>query len=194
MAEIRTFESGATRDSDDGKYDYEGFLSPSVLRRFAAYMHTHRKQADGNLRDSANWQKGIPFDSYMKSAWRHFLDWWTAHREGRVDQDALCAMFFNVQGYLHEALKLKAAPLTLARNEQARERASRPFQVGDVVRCLVDVIPGLDAADTGWRDQEGTVIACTSDVVDVKFASGDSWLLEPDQLELVRVPKMREVL
>lgn len=106
---MREFETGATRDTDDGKYDYEGFLSPLVLERFGEYMHKHRIQADGTLRDSDNWQKGIPFVAYMKSGWRHFMEWWTLHRSGEADtdeiQEALCALMFNVQGYLHELLK-----------------------------------------------------------------------------------------
>ena len=72
MTAVRTFDTGATRDTDDGKLDYEGFISPLVLERFARYMHTHRLQPDGTLRDSDNWQKGIPRDQYIKSAWRHF--------------------------------------------------------------------------------------------------------------------------
>jgi hypothetical protein len=104
---IRCFETGATRDTDYGKLDYEGFLSPLVLERFAQYMDSHRKMADGSLRDSDNWQKGIPQDAYMKSAWRHFMDVWKAHRGvGETDiEEALCALLFNVQGYLHEHLK-----------------------------------------------------------------------------------------
>lgn len=105
---MRTFPTGATRDSDDGKLDYEGFLSPLVLERYAEYMHAHRVQADGTLRDSDNWQKGIPKDAYMKSLWRHFMDVWKMHR-GVGDpahlQDALCAVLFNAMGYLHEELR-----------------------------------------------------------------------------------------
>lgn len=101
----RTFDTGATRDTDAGKLDYEGFLSPRVLRRFAEYMHENRVMSDGSLRDSDNWQKGIPLDAYMKSAFRHFFEWWEGHREGDVNPDALCALLFNVQGYLHEMLK-----------------------------------------------------------------------------------------
>lgn len=106
---MREFATGATRDTDQDKYDYEGFLSPAVLTRFAEYMHHHRKQADGNLRDSDNWQKGIPKDAYMKSAFRHFIDLWTLHRGGKSEgvtlEDTLCALLFNIQGYLHEELK-----------------------------------------------------------------------------------------
>jgi hypothetical protein len=50
----------------------------------------------------------MPLDVYMKSMWRHFQDVWTLHRgfeAGEVTIDeALTAMFFNVQGYLHEVL------------------------------------------------------------------------------------------
>ncbi len=107
---MRQFETGATRDADVDKYDYEGFLSPLVLERYAQYMHKHRVQADGRMRDSDNWQRGIPRDAYMKSGFRHFMDWWRAHRglparEGM--EEALCALLFNVQGYLHEHLRTK---------------------------------------------------------------------------------------
>jgi hypothetical protein len=106
---VRTFVTGATRDQDQNKYDYEGFLSPLVIERFGEYMHKHRLQSDGRLRDSDNWQKGIPLDAYIKSGWRHVMDWWQGHRElysdGNRLEDALCAILFNVSGYLHELLK-----------------------------------------------------------------------------------------
>ncbi len=104
----RTFTTGATRDTDDGKFDYEGFLSPLVLQRYAEYMHANRLQRDGTLRDSDNWQKGIPKDAYMKSMWRHFMDVWAAHRglpTKETLQVALCAVIFNSMGMLHELLK-----------------------------------------------------------------------------------------
>jgi hypothetical protein len=107
---MRQFESGATRNVDIDSQDYEGFLSPLVISRFGEYMHKHRRQADGQLRASDNWQKGIPLHSYMKSGWRHFLDWWMAHRgfESREGlEEGLCALLFNAQGYLHETLKAR---------------------------------------------------------------------------------------
>lgn len=103
---IRTFSTGATRDTDRNKPDYEGFLSPAVLRRFGVYMLKHQIQPDGTTRASDNWQKGIPKDQYMKSLLRHVIDAWAVHRgaEGEL-QDLCCAILFNVQGYLHELLK-----------------------------------------------------------------------------------------
>lgn len=108
MKKIRTFSSGATRDTDENKNDYEGFLSPLVIERFGDYMTKHRKQSDGKLRDSDNWQKGIPKDQYMKSAFRHFIAWWKEHRGIKTEdgiEDNMTALLFNVMGYLHEHLK-----------------------------------------------------------------------------------------
>jgi hypothetical protein len=114
---MREFKTGATRDSDDTKNDYEGFFSPLVIERYGNYMTKHRKQADGQLRDSDNWQKGMPKEVYIKSMWRHFLDVWFIHRgykrfdkqrnEEITLQEALCALLFNVMGYLFEDLKEK---------------------------------------------------------------------------------------
>lgn len=111
---VRIFETGATRDTDAGKFDYEGFLCPRVLREFGAYMHRHRVQADGNLRDSDNWQKGIPKDAYVKSLIRHTFQVWTIHRghecfdeKGKrvTMMEALMACAFNVFGYAFELLR-----------------------------------------------------------------------------------------
>ena len=111
---MQEFDTGATRDDDEGKLDYEGFLSPLVLERYAQYMHKHRVQADGELRESDNWQHGTPRNHYMKSGCRHFMDWWTHHRskpEPRVAADdeciieSICALIFNAMGYLHEMIE-----------------------------------------------------------------------------------------
>lgn len=105
---LREFATGATRDVETGKLDYEGFLSPAVLEAYAAYMDKHRVQSDGNVRPADNWQKGIPRDVYMKSMWRHFMDVWKAHRGQAISVnhvDALMALMFNVQGYTFELLR-----------------------------------------------------------------------------------------
>lgn len=107
---MREFDTGAARDTDEGKPDYEGFLSPRVLVRYGEYMSKHRVQADGKLRDSDNWQKGIPIAQYMKSKWRHFMDTWIWHRNKPVGadiEDSLCAELFNTMGMLDTVLKDK---------------------------------------------------------------------------------------
>lgn len=110
MGGIREFATGASRDTDAGKLDLEGFLSPLVLERYGQYMHEHRKLPDGSYRDADNWQKGIPHAAYMKSGWRHFFDWWKEHRgiaTGDGIENALCALIFNASGYLHERIKAR---------------------------------------------------------------------------------------
>jgi len=105
---IRTFETGATRDTAEGKLDYEGFLSPEVLCRYAQYLDKHRIQSDGTLRESDNWQKGIARSVYLKSLLRHLMDVWLLHRGCSAfaeREDAVCAVIFNAMGYLFELLK-----------------------------------------------------------------------------------------
>jgi hypothetical protein len=112
----RTFATGATRDTAEDKYDPEGFLSPIAIDAYCEYMHRNRYMADGSIRDSDNWQNGMPFNVFMKSLWRHAKDAWTIHRGYRVFRnekgkrvevtmlDALCGLLFNTFGYLHEYL------------------------------------------------------------------------------------------
>jgi hypothetical protein len=118
--EMRQFETGATRNIDTERIDPEGFLAPEPLAEFFNYMHKNRVQKNGNIRESDNWQLGIPQRVYMKSLWRHFFDFWTVHREvgnNKVEPspyrnekliEDCCAMMFNVMGYLKEELKKPA--------------------------------------------------------------------------------------
>lgn len=116
---LRRFETGATRNLDVNKLDYEGFMCPMVVESFAKYMNSHRMQKDGTLRSSDNWQRGIGLDVYMKSMFRHFFDVWKMHRGHKAYspedgheltmEEALNAMTFNSNGYLHELLKSEAA-------------------------------------------------------------------------------------
>lgn len=107
---LRKFNTGASRDTDEGKLDFEGFISPLVLEEFAKYMHKHRKQSDGNFRDSDDWQQLFGdkhYDVCMKSAWRHFFAWWKAHRGYNTEEtidDSIMALIFNASAYMHKRL------------------------------------------------------------------------------------------
>ena len=115
MTKIRTWDSGGKRDTEEGKLDYEGFLSPLVLQRYAEYMNKHRTMPDGSVRAGDNWQKGFGtlsehFGTCMKSLFRHFIDMWSAHRgyESRDGmEDAICGIIFNAMAYLHRILVFK---------------------------------------------------------------------------------------
>ena len=112
---IRTFDSGATRDTVQGKLDYVKALSPIVLRRYAQYLDKNRLQSDGSYRDFDNWKNGIPQEVYHSGGGRHFMDTWlltegyaTEDNHGPVEiEDAICAQLFNLMGRLHEMLKVK---------------------------------------------------------------------------------------
>lgn len=127
---MRKFETGATRNVDSGKFDYEAFYTPRVLRAFATYMHFNRLQENGEMRDGDNWQRGIPMPSYMKSGFRHFIDWWSWHRgekdivkEGIVW--ALCGVIFNAQGYLDSILQEHPEYLDEELNTNTKARETR---------------------------------------------------------------------
>lgn len=106
---VRRFTTGATRDLDADKPDFEGFMSPLVVQAFGEYMTENRHTAAG-VRDSDNWQKGIPLAEYVKSIFRHFVALWAGHRAEAAPRemvvDALGVMF-NAQGYIHEQLKTR---------------------------------------------------------------------------------------
>lgn len=117
MGDIRKFESGATRDTETGKLDYEAFMSPLVIQAYARYLHKHRFQSDGNIRDGDNWQKMFGdkhYDVCIKSLFRHFMDAWLIHdgfmpriEKGEVVtiDDALAGIIFNAMAYWFKILK-----------------------------------------------------------------------------------------
>ena len=111
MGKTRVFSTGATRDTDEGKLEPWGFTSALVEKTFSEYMHEKRIQSDGQLRDSDNWRRGIPVDSYKHSLSRHILDL-RLLLEGFPEEatskdiiDVLMAVRFNVDGLAYELLK-----------------------------------------------------------------------------------------
>ena len=98
---IVRFDTGATRSAETA-FDPEGFISPAVLAEYSRYMAEHRVQADGELRSSDNWQKGMPTSRAWRSLSRHFLDAWLIHRgyppvspDCMTLRGALCGILFN---------------------------------------------------------------------------------------------------
>jgi hypothetical protein len=110
---VRLFSSGATRDTAEGKLEPWGFTSALAEKAFSEYMHRHRVQSDGSLRDSGNWKKGIPLTAFFHSLSRHILEFrllWESDEDMPEDLiEVLCAVKFNVDGMLHELVKLYEA-------------------------------------------------------------------------------------
>lgn len=112
---VRQFSTGATRSPLAGKLQYSGFISPIVLKRYAEYMHRHRLQSDGELRDADNWQKGIPDDSAFDSMLRHVMDIWLYSRDFGAEAteeklESLCAIIFNASVLIYNQEKKSANP------------------------------------------------------------------------------------
>jgi hypothetical protein len=127
-AKIRVFETGADRDTAEGKLDFNGFLSPLAMEAFATYMHFNRLLPDGTLRASDHWQLGIPEDVYRKSAWRLWFDIWSFLRGNEIRENivrALCGLMFNIQGILHERLEADPGLLDLCRQQMEQKREAR---------------------------------------------------------------------
>ena len=110
---IRQFETGATRDTVQGKLSYVKALSPIVLQRYVQYLDAHRLQPDGSMRDFDNWKKGLPEDVYFDGLGRHFVAVWllaqgfpATDNHGPVTlEDSLAAVIFNASGWLHELVQ-----------------------------------------------------------------------------------------
>jgi hypothetical protein len=101
------FDSGATRSAEPME-DPEGFFSPFVMDEYIKYMAKNRKQADGQIRSSDNWQNGMSKARYMRALFRHFLEAWRVWRRPKVYEDeliaGLCGVIFNAQGMILELL------------------------------------------------------------------------------------------
>jgi len=97
---LTQFDTGAIRDSQEGKEDYIETISWTAFRRYAQYM-TGKKKRYG----AGNFKKGIPIESYESSLVRHLQKYLANKYEGQdieKDEDHLSAILFNVFGIMHE--------------------------------------------------------------------------------------------
>ncbi len=120
------FSTGAYRDSDKDKIDFEGHLSPLTLMAIGRYMHKHRFLKDGTVRASDNWQLGFDDASFLKSGLRHQMNVWLIMRGHPAEEsldDALNGWAFNVLGLIHNREKRK---IEAAGNRDADAASARP--------------------------------------------------------------------
>ena len=124
MSETReSYESGAVRDSREGKGRYD-LLSPLALRRLALTLEAGAKHyAD------RNWEQGMNLSRFMDSALRHLFQ----HLEGRRNEDHLAHALWNVMAMIltEEAVDRGLLPADLAdlpdyRSRKDGDRADEP--------------------------------------------------------------------
>lgn len=161
---VREFTTGANRDRVDGKLAFHGFVSAKASRRFGAYMNKNRRLADGSLREPDNWKRGIPMPVYAESMMRHAQE---VHElledavaatgiKGVCDiasvsadhpsllaiDEAASALWFNVQGWLHE--RVKAMDLLGNPYPGKRVHGKPPITYPEAERLILDWV--ADAA------------------------------------------------
>lgn len=85
------FETGAVRDSREGKGRYD-LISPFALKRIARiYELGAQKYAP------RNWEKGMPISRYLDSALRHIMQFMM----GMQDEDHVAHAAWNLMCILH---------------------------------------------------------------------------------------------
>lgn len=97
---MRTFKSGAIRDSEEEKEDYTETISWTAFKRYAKYMTACKKKYG-----AGNFKKGMPIDAYERSLLRHVQKYMeNKYEQGNVEveSDHLSAIVFNVFGIMHE--------------------------------------------------------------------------------------------
>ena len=85
------FDTGAKRDTQDGKPRYD-LIPPSALRRIAMHYSNGAKKYD-----EWNWSKGMQFSRFYASMFRHMQQFAT----GETDEDHLAAIVFNALSIMH---------------------------------------------------------------------------------------------
>lgn len=87
----RQFETGAVRDSNEGK-SRPDLISPYFTERLGFRLAEGAKKYDEN-----NWKKGIPDEAFLESLERHLV----AYKMGKTDEDHAAAIAFNIMGIIH---------------------------------------------------------------------------------------------
>lgn len=121
MSQDKTqFETGALRDSQEGKEDYVETVSYTAMKRFAQYM-TGKKKRYG----AGNFKKGIPIESYEQSLMRHIQKYFANKYEGgdcEKEEDHLSAILFNAFGIIHEEEREKTKAAAIKKQLQGIEK------------------------------------------------------------------------
>jgi hypothetical protein len=88
--ERQQFDTGAQRDTQDGKPRYD-LIPPQPLKRLAEHYGAGAAKYDDH-----NWTKGIPSSRFLASATRHLEQL----RLGDQDEDHAAAVIFNIMGIM----------------------------------------------------------------------------------------------
>lgn len=82
----RQFDSGAQRDTDEGKLRMSLIPHEELQRVMKRYLDGANKYGENN------WTKGMPLSVYYDSAMRHLMEWW----RGDESEDHAAAVVWNM--------------------------------------------------------------------------------------------------
>lgn len=99
--ERQSFETGAVRDSQDGKGRYD-LISPLFLRRLAKVLERGAKKYSAR-----NWEKGIPLERLIDSTLRHICQLMM----GDAVEDHAAQAAWNLHAFIHTAEKIESGEL-----------------------------------------------------------------------------------
>lgn len=85
------FDTGAKRDTQDGKPRYDLVPIASLKRLAELYARGSEKYSEGN------WVKGMPYSRIYSSMYRHMIQW----AEGDTSEDHLAAVAWNAFALMH---------------------------------------------------------------------------------------------
>lgn len=114
------FETGAVRDSQEGKGRYDLLPTRAIKRLACHYENGAVKYGDDN------WLKGIPMRRMLESAMRHLFK----AMEGQTDEDHFIAAAWNILGIVEyqERIEEGLLPRTLDNlpkiNKQEKQKKS----------------------------------------------------------------------
>lgn len=94
------FASGMTRDTSEGKTDYELIFNGPMVTRWAEHLTKGAVKYPDPEVGKANWMRAEGLAEkvrFRKSAVRHFMQWLRGDR----DEDHAAAIFFNINGFEH---------------------------------------------------------------------------------------------
>jgi len=87
----QTFDTGAVRDTQEGKPRYD-LIPPTALRRVAMHYANGAKKYT-----ERNWEQGMDFSRFYASMFRHMMDF----AMGENVEDNLAAVVFNALAIMH---------------------------------------------------------------------------------------------
>jgi len=135
--ERQRFDTGATRDTQEGKGRFD-LISPDVQERLALHF-------EGGVQKygERNWEKGIPLGRYIDSALRHVNKW----RQGERDEDHLTAAIWNLHCLVQTVEWIKEGRLPWSLDDNHYLNTELTALVKETIPNVAEMAGSVEQAD-----------------------------------------------